>query len=121
MLKLAHRPLWLFMAWSLVALVTTLSLLPTGQLPVADYNDKLGHVAAYFALMAWFGQLYGLRWQAITGVFGLGILIEILQGLSGYRLMSLADIAANGGGVLLGVALTRLAPDLLVRLEARLP
>lgn len=119
--NLARRPLWLFLGWSLVALVTVLSLLPTEKLPDADYNDKLGHILAYFAIMACFGQSHGARWRAVAGVFGLGAGLEILQGLSGYRDMSLADIVANSTGILLGVGLTRIAPDLIARLEATRP
>lgn len=118
---LNRRRLWLAIGWGLVALVIVLSLLPASRLPDAGLNDKLGHLLAYFALMAWFGQIHGARPAPVLALLGLGAGLEVAQGLSGYRDMSGLDMLANTGGIALGWLLTRLAPGLLARLDAHLP
>ncbi|TCJ16344.1 VanZ family protein [Parasulfuritortus cantonensis] len=118
---LTHRPLWLAVGWSLVALVTVLSLIPAPQLPHVGFSDKIQHAIAYFTLMAWFGQVLGARLRPFLALLAMGALIEVLQGMSGYREMSAYDQLANTVGVGLGWLFTRLLPDLLERLETRLP
>ncbi|MDD3530686.1 MAG: VanZ family protein [Gallionellaceae bacterium] len=118
---LNRRRLWLAIGWALVALVVVLSLLPVSQLPDAGLDDKVGHLLAYFALMAWFGQIHGARPAPVLALLALGAGLEVAQGLSGYRDMSGLDMVANASGITLGWLLTRLAPGLLARLDARLP
>jgi glycopeptide antibiotics resistance protein len=67
-------------------------------------SDKIGHVLGYFGLMAWFGQLYPRpRHPRLALIFSaLGMILEILQGLSGYRSFDYFDMLANLCGVLLG-------------------
>lgn len=121
MTTLARRPLWLAIGWSLILLVTVLSLLPTQRLPDVSYNDKLGHFLAYFTLMAWFGQIYGRRLVPALSLLAMGASIELLQGWSGYRDMSGLDMLANAAGVAVGWLFSRRSPDLLIKLEACLP
>lgn len=118
---LVHRTLWLAVGWGLVALVCALSLLPPPRLPDVQHNDKFSHVLAYFTLMAWFGQIYLARLRPFLALLAMGAGLEILQGMTGYRDMSGYDMLANTVGVALGWLAARLRPDLLVRLEARLP
>lgn len=118
---LARRPLWLAIGWSLVLLVTLLSLTPTARLPDVSYSDKLGHGLAYFTLMAWFGQIYGARLKPVLALLAMGAAIEIAQGWSGYREMSALDMLANATGIAAGWLFCRRVPGLLARLEARLP
>jgi len=118
---LPRRPLWLAIGWSLVLLVTVLSLIPVQELPDVSYNDKVSHLLAYFSLMAWFGQIYGARLKPTLILIAMGGLIEVLQGWSGYRDMSALDMLANSAGVALGWVFCRLAPGLLARLDACLP
>lgn len=117
---LSRRPLWLAIGWSLVVLVSLLSLAPTERLPEVGYNDKLGHLLAYFSLMAWFGQIHGARLKPVLALLAMGATLELLQGLSGYRDMSGLDLLANAAGIAAGWLCCRLAPDLLARLDARL-
>lgn len=117
---LARRSLWLTIGWTLVLLVVVSSLLPPDDLPDVEYNDKLGHYLAYFSLMAWFGQLFPRYWKPALALLGLGALLEVLQGLSGYRDMSGLDLLANAAGIGFGWLFSRFYPDLLYRLEARL-
>lgn len=121
MLPLRFRPLWLSLAWTLVALVSVLSLLPHQDLPDIQYNDKLEHATAYFALMALFGQLYGPRLKPVFLLLAFGASIEVLQGLSGYRDMSFLDWLADAFGIAVGWLLARYRPRLLADIEAQLP
>ncbi len=115
---LTYRPLWLAIGWSLVLTISMLSLAPTSRLPDVEYNDKVGHLLAYFSLMAWFGQIYSRRLWTALGLLALGGALEILQGLSGYRDMSGFDLLANSTGLICGWLFSLAFPDLLAKLEA---
>lgn len=105
-----------------VALVFYLSLTPHPPQPIVfEGVDKLEHATAYICLMLWFCQLYLAKWSRIylMVVFvTMGVGIEVLQGLSGYRYFEYADMLANTTGVLLGwgLAHTRLG-RVLISLE----
>lgn len=116
---LAYRRLWLGLGGMLVLAIVWLSLAPPGNAPGA-INDKLGHAIAYFALSAWFCQLYAHHAGIALAALGLGALLELLQGLSGYRDMSLADLLADAVGIGLGVAAARRYPTALAWLDDRL-
>ena len=121
--QLKLRLLWLGIGYLLIALVILLSL--TSQpvfigLPFA-YEDKVYHTFAYFALMAWFAQIYHGRLQRnITAVFliSLGLLLEYLQSLNPARYAEYGDMLANTTGVALGYALAlSKAKNILVGIE----
>lgn len=122
MLNFKYRTLWLAMGWLLVSLVVYISLVP--QPPAAlefDYGDKLGHLLAYGMLMIWFCQIYwkpGSRILIALALVAMGVGMEFLQGLSGYRYFEYGDMLANGLGVLFGwlAALTS-AGRLLVKID----
>jgi len=83
--------------------VLVLSLLPIEH-PDVSPNDKVNHLIAYFSLMV-LGYLAYKRYRYVTlGVIGWGIMIEILQGQTSYRMFSYADVLANSAGVVLGCA-----------------
>jgi VanZ family protein len=89
----------------MVAAIVWLSLTPSP--PALDFtaSDKLGHLAAYGLLMFWFSLLYVRnRTRALYGIafLALGVGLEIIQGMTGYRSYDLADMAANSAGVVLG-------------------
>lgn len=118
--------LWAAQGWLLLAAIVYFSLtadplLPDTELPV----DKLEHFGAYLLLMLLFTQLYPhLGAQRLLGsaFIGLGVLLEFLQGLTGYRMFDYADMLANGLGVLAGWLLGRTwLAGLLAALERRLP
>ncbi len=100
MYTLRYRTLWLTIGWGLVALVVFLLLLPDPP-GVIEGSDKLAHLLAYGVLMGWFVQLYprgrhchwGLAFIALGGV------LELAQGLVGYREMEAYDLLADGVGV----------------------
>jgi len=103
-----HR-VWLGLGWLWIVLVCYLSLMPHPPQPVSfEGVDKLEHLLAYVGLMLWFCQVYISRAARIKLLFGLvamGVVIEILQGMSGYRYFEYADMLANSSGVLIGLGL----------------
>ena len=102
--------------WAWAAAIVWLSLTPAPPQVDVTYGDKLGHVGAYALLMFWFAQLYVARASrmAHAAVFvAMGVGLEFLQGVLGYRTYDIADIAANAIGVALGWAAARMAPQLL--------
>ena len=70
-----------------------------------DQGDKLGHFAAYGLLMFLFCQIYAQgKTRAIyaLGFVAMGVALEFLQGMTGYRTFDVFDMLANAVGVALG-------------------
>jgi len=101
--------------WIALISVTVLSLIPVDHPDMAP-NDKLNHLLAWGTL----GVLAGLGWRYQNWLFsvllGYSFLIEVLQGMTGYRMFSLADGFANA----LGIALAIIGVRLWYKVEARL-
>jgi VanZ family protein len=120
--RLRWRPLWLALGWTLAAAIVWLSLTPSPPRLDFESGDKVGHVAAYAALMFWFCQLHagrGARLAYASGFVALGVAIEFVQRASGYRSFELLDMLADAAGVALGWACARLAGTRLIeRIEA---
>lgn len=114
------RRFWLALGWLWIALVLWLSLCPNPPQPLTfEFSDKLEHMLAYVVLMAWFAVVYRRQERKLAAVLlvGMGVLIEVLQGWSGYRYFEWADMAANTTGVLLGWwMMARTGDALLVRI-----
>jgi len=113
------RRIWLAFGWLWVAAILWLSLTPIPPQPLTfEYSDKLEHTLAYLFLMGWFAVVYRGRRRiaSAAGLVTMGVLIEILQGLSGYRYFEYADMLANSAGVLIvwGIAQTRFGRTLKV-------
>ena len=102
---------WLLTGWLLVALVIYLSLMPPpSHLPGFPGVDKLAHLGAYGILALWFGFIYlpGPRYVRLSlGLILMGVVLELIQGLSGLRSMDYYDMLANGSGVASGWLLAR--------------
>ena len=99
--------------WGLVAAIVWFSLTPAPPQVDFAYSDKLGHFAAYGALMFWFSQLYKEKTTRICyagGFIAMGIGLEFLQGALGYRTYEVFDMLANTIGVLIGWALASSFP-----------
>ena len=102
-----------------------LSLIPPPpELPGFHGVDKLVHLFVYAFIMLWFGLCYssGRAYRNLgIGLVIMGILLELIQGKTGYRSMSYMDMTANGLSVLIGwlIARTRLF-FALVRIESRM-
>ncbi|MBQ0748274.1 MAG: VanZ family protein [Marinobacter sp.] len=102
---LHFRPLWRFaFLISVVAigfLATTSSSYPIPSAP----SDKVNHLIAFIELtiltrLAW-PELRSIWYAPALLAFGLGI--EIVQATLPYRDFSLADVAADGAGILIGL------------------
>ncbi|MBI5890030.1 MAG: VanZ family protein [Nitrosomonadales bacterium] len=116
------RKVWLSLGWLWVATVFYLSLMPHPPEPVSfDGIDKLEHFFAYAGLMLWFCQVYreaGQRVRLFLALAAMGVGIEILQGLGGYRYFESADMLANSTGVLTGWGLAQtMLGKLLIAIE----
>ncbi len=101
--RAGHR-VWLAFGWLWVIVVLWLSLTPVPPQPLTfEYSDKFEHASAYLFLMSWFAAIYRGRSRIVSAVSlaAMGVLVEILQGMSGYRYFEYADMVANGSGVLL--------------------
>ena len=106
----AASPLKLIRSWyalgtMMLIAVATVSLMPA---PDTGVNDKVSHLLTYFLLAGWFGLLARdrvvLSWT-LAALIAYGMLLELLQGQTGYRFAEWGDVVANSIGVVAGVAL----------------
>jgi hypothetical protein len=116
---------WRALGIALIAAVVWLSLAPVPALPVElDGGDKMGHVAAYAALMLWHAQLHpgtAARLALAAGFVALGVGLEFAQGALAFRRFDALDMAANAAGVALGwLAAPPRGPHVLQWARARL-
>jgi hypothetical protein len=97
---LSYEKNWQAMAWILVAIVVWLSLTPQPPQPPSILGwDKAQHFSAYAALAYWFGMSFSRLWRWREFQAGLGVFVEILQGLGGISSFDFFDISANAIGV----------------------
>ena len=107
---LKYRWLWLLVGYALVAYVIYSSLTPSPIHIDVNFFDKYAHTFGYFVLMGWFMQLYHVRKnisQCGTLLILMGISLEFLQDLTGYRFFDIYDMMANTLGVLLAWSLIK--------------
>ena len=108
MTPLRFRNAWLVIGAGLVALVAYLSLTPKPLDVPSFFELKSGHVVAYGTLMLWFAQIFRST-QGRIGVglslVALGVLLEYVQGVTGYRTFSYSDMRDNALGVIAGLVL----------------
>jgi len=119
-----YRRIWLLLGWGMVAAVTVLSLIPL-EVDLGEGRDKIAHFVAYGSLSFWFAIMFGGRSRqlAIAIAFaGMGVAIEYLQRMTGYRTFDVEDMVANaiGAGLGWGLAQTPLK-NLLVWIEGIFP
>jgi len=118
------RWIWLVIGWIGVGAVVYFSLIPRPPELAIEQGDKIQHFLAYGSLMLWFAQIMttppSRRLSGVLLVL-LGVGLELLQGLTGYRTFSYADMAANTTGVLIGWALSPpRGPQVYERVLARI-
>ena len=108
-----HRRIWLLLGWGMVFSVAVLSLVPL-DIDLSHNRDKFAHFIAYGSMTFWFAMLFPGRARQLAialGFAAMGVAIEFLQRMTGYRTFDVADMVANGIGVAIGwgLALTSLA------------
>ncbi len=97
--------LWYALGAALLLAVALLSLMP---LPEVGVGDKTSHVVTYAVLAGYFSVLArrpATLYRVAAGIMIYGALIEIAQGMTGYRYAEWGDLLANGVGTAGGVAL----------------
>ena len=102
--------------WMLFLTIIVLSLAPLGH-PEFSPNDKVNHLLGWGALgiLACFG--WSARWRLILSLWCASFALEGAQGLTSYRVFSLAGAVANGAGLLIGLALVSLWDRLKLRIN----
>ena len=103
--ELRYKHLWRSIAYLIILAIVFLSLMPDPQkVTPFSASDKLMHTLAYGVSMIWFGLCFkrDKLFPIAAGLVFMGIALEVLQGLTGYRTMSLYDIFANCAGVVIG-------------------
>lgn len=115
---------WRAAGWLGLLAICCVSLLPlpAGSLELPG-SDKFMHLFAYFLLTFGHTQL-GLPQPVLlrrAGAFLLvSILIEVLQGQTGYRSFEVRDMIANTVGIVFGLVIGTAMPTWLQRTEHRL-
>lgn len=103
------KNIWRSIAYLIVLVIIMLSLIPDPEdMTPFSASDKLLHTLAYAVSMIWFGLCFKRERLFSIGaaLVLLGIILEVIQGQTGYRSMSLYDIVANCVGVLIGLMLS---------------
>ena len=119
--RLRFKLSWQIIGLALVAFVIQASLTSNPVKVDVIYFDKYAHTAGYFVLMGWFVQIYQTRLSvnilAVLFIF-MGIGIEFVQGMTGYRYFDIYDMLANSLGVILAWLLSKTVfADLLYYFE----
>lgn len=107
MLPLRFPKLWSVLGWLLVTGVVVGSLVPGRAIQAVAVDDKLLHAGAYGLLMLWFSGLYrrGFYLGIGAALLGLGVALDLLQGLTRSRSFDWYDVAADLAGILVGCVL----------------
>ena len=113
---------WLASAWLLVGVVVYLSLVRLDVDIPAGGGDKVAHMLAYATMTYWFMQVYVTprsRRSIAAVLVVLGVVLEFLQGETGYRTFDYADMIANTIGVAAGwIASPPRTPSVLTRIQS---
>jgi len=111
MARLRYPYLWLTIGFLLVLAVIVVSLVPhPPRVGHFRNSDKAGHFAAYMAMTLWFLLIYTrnvIRLRIALAFIALGVALECLQRLSGFRTFEYADIVGNVSGVLCALMLAQ--------------
>ena len=116
---LRYKRVWRSIAFLNIGIIITLSLIPGPEdIPSVSGLDKVMHILAYAFCMFWCNMCYRDRKNTMlfsAGLILMGVALEVVQGMIGYRMMSIYDMIANSVGVFSGLVLarTRLSMSLL--------
>lgn len=108
MLPLRFPRLWMVLGWLLVGGVCVGTLVPARMLAAITVNDKLQHAGSYCVLMLWFAGMFERRRHIPIAIIlaVLGFALDLLQLTTATRDFDMRDVAANTGGVLIGLILS---------------
>lgn len=120
MLPLEYAGRWRAASAVLLLGVTALMMMPAVWLwPDVDEisswlgaADKWAHVAIFAVLALWFAGQYPVRsyWRIAVGLLAFGLLVEICQRATGYRMAEWLDVAGNVAGIAIGLAVSAAGP-----------
>lgn len=103
--KLSHRRTWIALGMTIIAAIWIFSLIPIPPHIGFEGEDKVSHFVAYGVMMLWWSQIL-IRSRdrlIIAAAFvTMGVLIEFVQGWTGWRTFEAADMIADAIGVALG-------------------
>jgi len=110
--NLKYKLLWLAIGYALVSYIIYSSLTPDPIEFDVDFGDvdKYGHFTSYFVLMGWFMQIYHTKKMVIVctvALVSLGVALEFIQEMTGYRYFDIYDMLANSLGILLALLLIK--------------
>jgi VanZ family protein len=115
MLSLRYAGRWRAAGLMLLVLVLAATLMPVVWF-LSDRRDFISwftnvdkwlHGATFLFLAAWFSGQYARRsyWRIAFGLFLFGVLIELCQRMVSYRSAEWYDLAADVGGIVIGLAI----------------
>jgi VanZ family protein len=115
MLPLRYSQRWRAAGFLLLLLVLVATLMPAVWL-LDDSDDfvtwfmgidKWLHLLTFLFLAVWFSGQYERRayWRIAVGLVLFGLFIEVCQRMVSYRSAEFYDLAADGAGILLGLAI----------------
>jgi VanZ family protein len=109
MLPLRYPWVWWALGWLLVGGVAVGSLMPGSLVPGFSSRDKLLHAGSYLILMVWFSGLYRRERHIVIAMLllVLGFALDVAQTTRPSRVFDLQDVAANAGGIIIGLLLAR--------------
>ncbi len=107
---LRWAPLWITVGLVIVMMFIYLSLVKISLPQISGLTsiDKIMHFTAYFVITSWFCQILArLSGFVLLGIFlaMMGIGIELLQGMTGYRSFEWYDMLANTTGIIAALLL----------------
>jgi VanZ family protein len=115
MLSLRYAGRWRAAGLMLLVLVLAATLMPVvwllsdrqGFISWFTNVDKWLHGATFLLLATWFSGQYARRsyWRIAFGLFLFGVLIELCQRMVSYRSAEWYDLAADMGGIVIGLAI----------------
>lgn len=107
MRTLHFKRFWQSTAWLLLATVVAMCLIPTPPSPPVVTWDKSQHLLTWGVLAWWFLQAWEGRHPIgrCLQLLAISAMVELLQGLTGYRSPDWLDLLANTLGVASGLIL----------------
>lgn len=100
LLNLQSSPLAKTVFWVACATILVIALSPVELVRIFNWWDKAQHGLAFFALACvGFFAYPKPRWRMAFGLLSFGIVIELLQYITGWRFAELSDVLADVAGI----------------------